>query len=412
MRILVLLILGVWIVGGLLLWIAQGRHDQLLLDWETQYPPGQQFQPGEIFASTVIAIMDHELHSGFGWRPNDFFLWGPTLWADDNANRQLGILQAVRESVRVFKDHLTKVSSNEYDPDLLEADTLFRNDAKKLWFPSAESRFSRAIRKLRDYVAGLRDGSQRSRPITTRNVELVRLFQAWTDLLGDAHANLYKAREVDGILIVGVVDAQWVLEVMDAGVPVVLLDNYLPNVPIPAVVNDNTGGAFTATRSLAALGHKRIGFIGAAVDYPFGRETRDGYHQALGDAGLPYDPALELSIPIDVGTARQAGAKLLSIAERPTAVFAVTDMMAFGVIKAARDQGLAIPTDLSVVGMDDIELAAVTDPPLTTVRIRKEEMGRRAALMLLDLIRGNEVDHGVAVLSTNLIVRGTTGGRP
>ncbi len=198
MKILLLLVLGVWIGGGLLLWVAQGRHDRLPLDVETQYPPGQQFQPGEIFASTLIAIMEHELHGGSGWRPNDFFLWGPTLWADDNANRQLGILQAVRESVRVFKDHLTKVSSNEYDPDLLEADTLFRNDAKKLWFPSAESRFSRAVGKLRDYVAGLRDGSQRSRPITTRNVELVRLFQAWTDLLGDAHANLYKEREVDG----------------------------------------------------------------------------------------------------------------------------------------------------------------------------------------------------------------------
>ncbi len=197
-KILLLLVLGVWIGGGLLLWVAQGRHDRLPLDVETQYPPGQQFQPGEIFASTLIAIMEHELHGGSGWRPNDFFLWGPTLWADDNANRQLGILQAVRESVRVFKDHLTKVSSNEYDPDLLEADTLFRNDAKKLWFPSAESRFSRAVGKLRDYVAGLRDGSQRSRPITTRNVELVRLFQAWTDLLGDAHANLYKEQEVDG----------------------------------------------------------------------------------------------------------------------------------------------------------------------------------------------------------------------
>ena len=180
------------------MWIAQGRHDRLPLDLDAQYPPGQQFQPGEIFASTLVAIMDHELHGGSGWRPNDFFLWGPTLWADDNANRQLGILQVVRESMRVFKDHLTKVSSNEYDPDLLEADTLFRNDAKKLWFPSAEGRFSRGIRKLRDYITGLRDGSQRSRPITTRNVELVRLFQAWTDLLGDAHANLYKEREADG----------------------------------------------------------------------------------------------------------------------------------------------------------------------------------------------------------------------
>ncbi|MBI3798667.1 MAG: DUF2333 family protein [Deltaproteobacteria bacterium] len=196
--IVVLLVLGVWITGGLLLWVAQGRHDQLLVDLDTQYPPGQPFQPGEIFATTLIALMDHELHSPFGWRPNDFFLWGPAVGADDNANRQLGILQAVRESMRVFKDNLTKVSSNEYDPDLLEADTLLRNDARKFWFPSAESRFSRAIRKLRDYVAGLRDGSQRSRPITTRNAELVRLFQAWTDLLGDAHANLYKQREADG----------------------------------------------------------------------------------------------------------------------------------------------------------------------------------------------------------------------
>jgi len=193
-----MLIVGLWIVGEFLLWIGQGRHNRFPLDLNVQYPPGQPFQPGEIFASTLAALMDHELHDGFGWRPNDFVLWGPTLWADNNANRQLGILQAVRESMRVFKDHLTKVSSNEYDPDLLEADTLFRNDATKFWFPSAESRFSRGIKRLHDYIAGLHDGSQRSRPITTRNVELIRLFQAWTDLLGDAHANLYKNREADG----------------------------------------------------------------------------------------------------------------------------------------------------------------------------------------------------------------------
>ncbi len=196
--IVLILAFGVWFIGGLLLWMAQSVHNQLPFDMDAQYPPGQQSQPGEIFASTLIALMDHELHAAFGWRPNDFFLWGPTAWADDNANRQLGVLQAVRESMRVFKDHLTKVSSNEYDPDLLEADTLFRNDAKKLWFPSAENRFSQGIKKLREYVAGLRDGSQRSRPITTRNIELVRLFQAWTDLLGDAHANLYKERGATG----------------------------------------------------------------------------------------------------------------------------------------------------------------------------------------------------------------------
>ncbi len=197
-RWLALVAVILWGLGSLLLWRGQGRHNRLDWDLATQYPPEQPFQPGEIFASTLIAIMEHELHDGFGWRPNDFFLWGPRLWADNNASRQLGILQALRESLRVFKDHLTKVSSNEYDPDLLEADTLFRNDAERFWLPSAESRFTKGVERLRAYVAGLRHNSPRSRPITTRNVELVRLFQAWSDLLGDAHASLYKEQEADG----------------------------------------------------------------------------------------------------------------------------------------------------------------------------------------------------------------------
>lgn len=198
MRIIGPLVVALWIIGAVALWIGQGRHNHLEIDLDAKYPPGQTFQPGEIFASILVAIMEHELQSSFGWRPNDFFLWGPRLWADNNSYRQLGALQAFRESLRVFKDHLTKVSSNEYDPDLLEADTLFRNDAKRLWLPSAESRFKKGVERLQDYVAGLRNGSPRSRPITTRNVELVRLFQAWSDLLGDAHANLYKEREADG----------------------------------------------------------------------------------------------------------------------------------------------------------------------------------------------------------------------
>jgi hypothetical protein len=195
-------IIGLWLGGGVLLWFGQGRHNQQGLELQIQASGTQAdqaaAQPGELFASALIGLMTHELHGGFGWRPNDFVLWGPTLWADDNANRQLGILQVVRESTRVFKDHLTKVSSNEYDPDLLEADTLFRNDATKFWFPSAESRYTKAITHLQGYTQGLQKGTKSARPITIRNVELIRLFQAWTDMLGDAHANLYRDIEADG----------------------------------------------------------------------------------------------------------------------------------------------------------------------------------------------------------------------
>ncbi len=93
------------------------------------------------------------------------------------------------------------------------------------------------------------------------------------------------AREIDGVLVAGAVEGRWAKDAIEAGAPVVLLDNHLPSRQVPAVVNDNAGGAYGATRHLVGLGHTRIGFVGAAVDYPFGRETHKGYRRALADAG-------------------------------------------------------------------------------------------------------------------------------
>src|SRR5262245_12594216 len=122
--IVIAVILGLFCIAGpLVLHFGQKRHDRLDYDVYARFPVGQPIAPGEVYASAVVAVMQHELDGITGWRPNDFFLWGPSLWADNNSNRQLGIIQAVRESVRVFKDHLTKVSSNEYDANLVEADT-------------------------------------------------------------------------------------------------------------------------------------------------------------------------------------------------------------------------------------------------------------------------------------------------
>ena len=187
-----------WIGGGLALHFGQKRHDQLGYDIDAHFPPNQPFKPGEIFASTLAEIMDHELHSTFGWRPNDFFLWGPKVLADNNANRQLGIIMTVRETMRVFKDHLTKVSSNEYDPNLVIADTDFRNDAERWILPAPEGKYKDGVAHLRAYVAGLHTNPETSRELNQRAVELVRLVQAWTDLLGDAHAMLYQADTYGG----------------------------------------------------------------------------------------------------------------------------------------------------------------------------------------------------------------------
>jgi hypothetical protein len=193
-----LIVLTVFVLINLGLHVGQIRHDRLDYSVSQTFPPDKPFVPGEIYATTLAAVMENELNGFFGWRPNDFPLWGMRVMADNNANRQLGIIMAVRETTRVFKDHLTKVSSNEYDPNLVIADTDFRNDAQKWILPSAESKYRDGLRHLHLYVAGLHANPETSRELNQRNVELVRLIQAWGDMLGDAHANLYRTRKDDG----------------------------------------------------------------------------------------------------------------------------------------------------------------------------------------------------------------------
>lgn len=185
-------------VVPLVLHVTQRGHDVLPYSVAQAYPPDKPIVPGEAFASTLAALVEHELGGFTGWRPNDVVVWGPGLWADNNSNRQLGIIAAVRESTRVLKDHLTKVSSTEYDGNLVAADIAFRNDMTRLMLPSAESKLHDGVEALQRYVAGLRVDPPTSKKIEGRNVELIRLFQSWGDLLGDAHASLFKETEADG----------------------------------------------------------------------------------------------------------------------------------------------------------------------------------------------------------------------
>ncbi len=191
-------IVVVWLGGGLALHFGQIHHNRLDFDIDARFPPISRSSPAKLYAATLVAIMDDELHSTFGWRPNDFFLWGPKVAADNNADRQLGIIMAVRETMRDFKDHLTKVSSNEYDPNLVIADTDFRNDAERWILPAPEKKYEDGIEHLQAYIAGLHANPETSRELNQRSVEMIRLFQTWTDLLGDAHAQLYRTDDAQG----------------------------------------------------------------------------------------------------------------------------------------------------------------------------------------------------------------------
>jgi DNA-binding LacI/PurR family transcriptional regulator len=183
---------------------------------------------------------------------------------------------------------------------------------------------------------------------------------------------------------------------------------YASQSAIPSVHADDYGGALQATRHLIGLGHHQIGVINS-VWRPFAIEERlRGVRDALGEAGLSLAAAQLSTGDFSVESGEQAGAQLLGGPERPTAIFALNDRMALGVIRAATAMGLAIPDDLSVVGFDDISLAALLKPALTTVSQPGFALGEAAASTLFRLLSG-EPPNAPAALSTDLIVRGTTG---
>lgn len=176
------------------------------------------------------------------------------------------------------------------------------------------------------------------------------------------------------------------------GLPVVTVAYHDPDVGCPAVVADNGQGVQEAVRHLIAHGHRRIAFIGW-LDYSAIAERYEGYRVALSESGLGCAEELVIGVEDNHVASGRAGArKLLEAGALPcTAVVAGTDRNALGVMEVLQAAGLRVPEDVAVVGFDDLTDASLLDPPLTTLRTRFDEFGRRAANLLLDEIGGRAV---------------------
>jgi LacI family transcriptional regulator len=191
--------------------------------------------------------------------------------------------------------------------------------------------------------------------------------------------------------------------------PFVVVDPLLPlGARVPTVSGAHRSGVEQAMRHLLLLGHRRIAAITGPPGWLATEVRRAAYHAALAAAGIPPEPALEVASDFQVGPAVHAAATLLDLPEPPTAIFAFNDSIAFGALRAARDRGLRVPEDLSVVGFDDIEPATLVTPALTTVRQPLSEMGRTAVKVLVRLLerRVSETPH--IELATRLVVREST----
>lgn len=214
----------------------------------------------------------------------------------------------------------------------------------------------------------------------------------------------------DGIILV----APTVDDVNDAA-PVVAVDPHSGSGRLPSVHADNLAGAFTATEHLIGLGHRRIGFVAGRPDLDSASQREQGWRRALAAAGIAVDEQLVAVGDYTPDHAADAATQLLTSAEPPTAIFAANDLSAIRTIKVARALGLSVPDDLSVIGFDNIPESAACDPPLTTIDQSIQEMGRRAAEWLIEMIdaraggAGGGSEHGdppqQITLPTRLVIR-------
>jgi alanine racemase len=237
------------------------------------------------------------------------------------------------------------------------------------------------------------------------------------------HGSLARAMgraTVDGVVAVGLsADHPEVEQIRAAGLPIVMVDSSaLPDQPFIAI--DDEGGARAAAEHLLQLGHRELLIVGVeppspgAILEPEGVMSRRmrGYLNALADKGLVLPPNAIVVGPASIEGGIAAMRRATEDGMRPTGVLVMSDAMALGVLRAAREMGLRVPEDLSVVGFDDIDISQHTNPPLTTVHQPIRQKGESAVRLLLSVVERRDQRPEQIRLETRLIVRGSTGPAP
>ncbi len=172
---------------------------------------------------------------------------------------------------------------------------------------------------------------------------------------------------------------------------------------------DNRHGGLEATQYLLSQGHRRIATITGPLDWPSARARLDGYRDALRGNATAEAQIVEPSLDWGLESGKRAAQRLVAMTPRPTAIFAQSDLLALGAISALRAHGLRVPDDVSIIGFDDIPVAQVFDPPLTTLRQPMREVGELAARLVADPRTGTRRGKATRrhVLRAPLIVRGS-----
>jgi len=254
-----------------------------------------------------------------------------------------------------------------------------------------------------------------------RGIETTAAQEGYLVLIGDcAHQNqqeksflnLMLTRQIDGMVLLG---SQLPF---DTGVeeqrnlpPMVMANEFAPELELPTVHIDNLTAAFEAVNHLYQLGHRRIACIAGPEQMPLSHYRLQGYIQSLRRNGLTVVPEYIVRGDFTFEAGAAALKQLMALPQPPEALFCHSDIMALGALSQAKAQGLRVPQDISLVGFDDIELARYSDPQLTTVAQPRFAIGREAMLLLLEQLQGKSVSNGSRLLDSELKIRASSARR-
>ena len=311
------------------------------------------------------------------------------------ASRALSNPALVSEATRRSVLHAAKRAG--YRPNLL-ARSLRKQQAHAIvvLVPALENPFYPEI--IRGMEAAARE----------REYSLMLGLTLFDEAVETSYVELVRNQRADGILVLDgglqhLLDAEGRFQV-----PSVQVIERLPGVEMPWVGIDDKAASVKATRHLINLGHKRIGHIAGLPRCSVTPVRIAGYRSALKAAGIGFDPRLVETGDFLLASGEAAAQRLMALPEPPTAIFCGNDDSALGAMRHLRSLGLKVPRDVSIVGFDDTHLAATSEPPLTTIRQPRHDIGRSAMTMLLDILAGIPDVATQITLPVDLILREST----
>jgi LacI family transcriptional regulator len=217
-------------------------------------------------------------------------------------------------------------------------------------------------------------------------------------------------RNVDGVIIAGKVSPQLIERLEKFNLPLAFVDYFPPSEKHPVALIDNVSGGLIATQHLIDIGHKKIGFVAGDINHPSIRDRFQAYKMALERAGIKYNTSWYV-IDEDYPARKNgfnAAKNLLRKNKDITAIFACNDAMAIGVMQFLKENNYKIPEDISLIGFDDVEADLSLDPPLTTIRVSKIEMGVEVMRLMTDILKNKSRTSKKVLVPVELIVRKST----